>query len=462
MIQNKKMTSRATFALAGALLLSSVAAQADTYTYHYAGPTFLGGSDHVEITFTTSAPLPTAKSLLNTTAAGVLTGSVTVAGPSGSVYSLPISTFQLHTNSAASSGVPGIDAWFVIGDISQLTGLAPTMTGVHTQAYTMNTMTFIPGSDIAGATGLVTGHYAYDQATQTTFYSSCSGITGCQLAGNGQPYVGNYSGIINPSYTSASNWTLTQNVTNPPVPPPPPVVSGTLPDGTVGVAYSSNGLTVSGGEAPYAWTASGLPAGLTIDPTSGAIAGTPTAAGTYSALTISVTDNLGVTASTSVSLVIQAAPVSCADSNAPVTGVNKFWLDLNGGLKNGGQSVVYTATAAGTIFTGGTTGFAVGELVDYVGTLDDIGMCHATSMTVKPKPVEYSCTKPASAKTLQAKGKITAVGNGYIVVGTTVLQTPSCTKVSWNGATGFAVGQRAEYKAYQSGSAWVATSITIN
>ncbi|MFX8565859.1 hypothetical protein ABTL91_20115, partial [Acinetobacter baumannii] len=79
--------------------------------------------------------------------------------------------------------------------------------------------------------GLVTGAYDYDQATQTTFYSSCSGIPGCTLAGNGQPYIGNYSGIINPSNTSAGNWTLVRNVGSG---GSPLAVSGTLPDGTVG------------------------------------------------------------------------------------------------------------------------------------------------------------------------------------------------------------------------------------
>ena len=73
----------------------------------------------------------------------------------------------------------------------------------------MNTLAFIPGSDIPGATGLVNGHIAYDQATETYFYSSCVGApAGCTLAGNGQPYVGTYGGIINPAPTSGASWTV--------------------------------------------------------------------------------------------------------------------------------------------------------------------------------------------------------------------------------------------------------------
>lgn len=444
---------------AGAALLGMAAtAQADTYTYNYSGPAFTGSTDHVNVSFTTAAPLSTAKSYLFTSDAGVISGSVTVSGSSGTVFNLPLSTFQLHTNGNASGSVPGIDSWFVVGDVSNLAGTAPTMTGVHVQAYTMNTLQFIPGSDIPGAVGLVTGAYDYDQATQTTFYSSCSGIPGCTLAGNGQPYIGNYSGIINPSNTSAGNWTLVRNVGSG---GSPLAVSGTLPDGTVGYAYSSSTLTASGGTPPYNWSASGLPSGLSIDPTTGTVSGTPTLAGTYSAVTVTAVDSAGASATDAMSLVIQTLPINCSGSNAVITGVNKFWLDVNGGLKNGGQSVVYTPTAAGTTFTGGTTTFLPGELVDYSGTLDGAGMCDAATMTVKPAPT-YSCTKPPGAKLTQGLGSITRVGTGSIVVGTKTVQTPSCTKVSWNGASGFAVGQKAEYKGYITGTTTVATSIVIN
>jgi hypothetical protein len=51
--------------------------------------------------------------------------------------------------------------------------------------------------------------------------------------------------------------------------------TASLPDGTVGVAYSE-GIQVSGGTPPYTFAADGLPTGLTIDPGSGMISGTPT------------------------------------------------------------------------------------------------------------------------------------------------------------------------------------------
>ena len=67
-------------------------------------------------------------------------------------------------------------------------------------------------------------------------------------------------------------------------------ISGTLPDGTVGVAYRAL-LTATGGVAPYSWSlapGSSLPPGLTID-SAGVVAGTPTEAGTFTA-TVALND----------------------------------------------------------------------------------------------------------------------------------------------------------------------------
>ncbi|WP_436496305.1 S8 family peptidase [Actinokineospora sp. HUAS TT18] len=58
---------------------------------------------------------------------------------------------------------------------------------------------------------------------------------------------------------------------------------------TVGTAISTLQLSASGGTAPYTWSATGLPTGLSIS-TSGAITGTPSAAGTFN-VTATATDS---------------------------------------------------------------------------------------------------------------------------------------------------------------------------
>src|SRR5579883_463077 len=62
-----------------------------------------------------------------------------------------------------------------------------------------------------------------------------------------------------------------------------------LVGGTAGVAYSQP-IAAVGGAPPYTWSATGLPAGLTIDPNSGTISGTPAAAGTFQ-VPVTVTDS---------------------------------------------------------------------------------------------------------------------------------------------------------------------------
>ena len=76
-----------------------------------------------------------------------------------------------------------------------------------------------------------------------------------------------------PANTATQNYTLNVSVT-----PLTEQFVLTPPDGVVGQPYTSTPLAVNGGTTPYVWTATGLPAGLAINPTSGTISGTPTVA----------------------------------------------------------------------------------------------------------------------------------------------------------------------------------------
>ena len=92
-----------------------------------------------------------------------------------------------------------------------------------------------------------------------------------------------------------------------------------LPNGTVGVAYSQT-LTASGGTAPYTWSlVSGtVPAGLTLD-AAGVVSGSPTAAGT-STFTARATDSGSVSATRTYSITIAAPPAPGAFAKtAPIS-----------------------------------------------------------------------------------------------------------------------------------------------
>jgi hypothetical protein len=102
------------------------------------------------------------------------------------------------------------------------------------------------------------------------------------------------------------------------------IAPSTLPAGSVGTAYTQ-ALTATGGAAPYTWSlvsntnvaVTGLPPGLTLNPATGAISGTPTATGT-SVFTIQATDSNGATGQQAYSLVIAAAaPLTITTASLP-------------------------------------------------------------------------------------------------------------------------------------------------
>ena len=81
-----------------------------------------------------------------------------------------------------------------------------------------------------------------------------------------------------------------------------------LPRADVGTAYEEQ-LTRTGGTGPFSYSISAgtLPAGLTLNPATGIISGTPTSGGSYS-FTVKVEDSLGQSDTKAATLVVRAAP----------------------------------------------------------------------------------------------------------------------------------------------------------
>lgn len=88
--------------------------------------------------------------------------------------------------------------------------------------------------------------------------------------------------------------------------PLPAITTSSLPPGTTGRTYSAT-LSAAGGVLPYTWSATGLPAGITLNGSTGVLSGTPTRPGSYSAQ-FTVTDaNLQIATAT-IPLSINASP----------------------------------------------------------------------------------------------------------------------------------------------------------
>ncbi|MBM7520090.1 ExeM/NucH family extracellular endonuclease [Nocardioides nitrophenolicus] len=100
---------------------------------------------------------------------------------------------------------------------------------------------------------------------------------------------------------------------------PDPLDAGTANDITTTVdAQVSATLTASGGEEPYSWSATGLPAGVTLS-TSGVLSGSPTTEGSYS-VTATVTDDSTPQQSDQVTFTITVGPAPSTLSIATIQG----------------------------------------------------------------------------------------------------------------------------------------------
>ena len=93
-----------------------------------------------------------------------------------------------------------------------------------------------------------------------------------------------------------------------------PVITGGSIPGTVGTAFTYNIISTG---SPTSYAASGLPSGLVLNTTTGAITGTPTAVGTSSVL-VSATNATG-TGSGALAITVTAAGLAPVITNNPLT-----------------------------------------------------------------------------------------------------------------------------------------------
>jgi hypothetical protein len=122
--------------------------------------------------------------------------------------------------------------------------------------------------------------------------------------------------------------------------PAPSIVSDSLPTAVSGETYSAT-LAAAGGTSPYTWSATGLPAGVTLDADTGELAGTPTAAGTH-AVKLTLTDADAATSSKSIDLVVRPV-VGIAGSRLPNAVVGESY-DTNLSGSGGTEPYSWSAT----------------------------------------------------------------------------------------------------------------------
>jgi hypothetical protein len=189
----------------------------------------------------------------------------------------------------------------------------------------------------------------------------------------------------------------------------PSIVTTSLPNGTMGAAYSAS-LKASGGKQPYSWSlkSGSLPAGLSLS-RAGAITGAPTGQGNFSALVFQVADAKNATADSGpLSLKINpraprvmtaSLPSSEVGASYSVTlqgsgGTTPYKWSVKSGKLPGGLSLnASTGAITGVPTTAGTVAALVFQLTDANQNKADSG---SFSIQVITAPSIVTTSLPAS------------------------------------------------------------------
>jgi YD repeat-containing protein len=203
------------------------------------------------------------------------------------------------------------------------------------------------------------------------------------------------------------------------------VLTGSLTPGAREVSYSAN-LAAIGGTPPFTWsiTSGALPAGLSIDSSSGTIQGTPTATGT-SSFTVQVQDSVSATATKNLSISIFHAD-SLSPTTAPIGGLATI-TGTNFGTTQGSGTVTFNGVAAAVSSWSNTSitaivpaGIAIGTGSATVNAYGAPG--NALPITITPAPVITSLSPTQGAN-----------GTSVTITGTTFGATQGTSTITFNG-----------------------------
>ena len=178
----------------------------------------------------------------------------------------------------------------------------------------------------------------------------------------------------------------------------------TIPAGTVGQSYNAV-LAVGGGSSPYHFSVSSgvLPPGISLNPTTGTLSGTPTTAGTYS-FEVMVTD----------------FPHRDQGSQTFNVAIGKGHWKVKVGLSPASatlpsnQKQQFTATVSGTSNTGVTWSAAA-------GSVNANGLYTAPAVTTQTNVIVTATSKADSSKSASATVTVDPVSTQPLTITTTNL-----------------------------------------
>lgn len=326
------------------------------------------------------------------TATGVTGTSYTVTNlMPGTSYTFTVSAVNASGESSQSSAgtvsTAAIGTVDLSGSTDVLSGASETVTGVVYDVYNAPVSNAIV--DFSGTIGTW-------GASSVTVDSSGAFTVGWTAPTVTTTTSGTVTATVYGTvYGTVSN--VTPTTLSMEVAPPPRVTTTTLAGATEGISFTQT-ISATGGFAPYTWSlpSGSLPAGLTLDGSTGVISGIPMVSGT-STFTAQVEDTDGNTSTQSLSITVNTLQhgggSSSSSSGTSTTGNNSVEITNSPVVQPGqpGQPFSQTMTAMG-----GTGSYSwkivTGTLPSGLSLDEKSGVISGTTKSTKPEVLTVEAT----------------------------------------------------------------------
>ena len=340
---------------------SAVTPGAGSHTLMFVGLNSAGGD--------TTAFIDNVRIINNSGATPVITSASSASGTAGAAFSYTITA----NNSPTSFNATGLPAGLSVDTTNGVISGTPTSAGTSSIALSATnaggTGTAALALTINAAMPVITSTLTDSGTVGASFsYTITASNSPASFNATGLPAglsVNTATGVISGTPTSAGTTSVTLSATNAggtrtaalalTINAAKPVITSALTaSGAVGSAFS---YTITASNSPASFNATGLPAGLLVNTTTGVISGAPTVAGT-SSVTLSATNAAGSGSATLFLTVNPASPAkpvitSTLDFSKGFAG-SKGALTYNGTAKINGASAQLTDSGgndAGSIFS---------------------------------------------------------------------------------------------------------------